>query len=491
MAGPGCPGPTTVDNGNALIGLIAGLGGANSNGQPDIINLEAGCTYTVTGPGSPLTITSDGGNPLTINGNGASISGGGSVRVFTVTSGADLRLNNVTIRDGRNGVYNNGGSVNISGSTIWGNSSNFGGGIFNNGTMAILNSTITGNTAGSNGGGILNTGVMTIINSTIIGNTAGNNGGGVANTATSTVSDGIVYQTNYGTLTMTNSTVARNFADAGGGLFHSVGPTLLSLRNSIVSNNFGGDCVQITHDGPNFGCDGAVAGSVLLGDFNGIYIPLLNGSAAIDTGDSSLCPATDQIGNGRNDGNGDGSVVCDLGAIEAQFTIPALPDNVLPVVPELTNPATLLPLTATPIPLHPTDTLAPPRPSDTPIPQRPTDLPIAPNDRDFALVIRAGEDTRFSDIISFPNGDTSDTIAITVEDLGREPLNYTFTLNCTGVGTEFVQWEVVRVRGGIGCGQSITVPFSAEANGQAVQILLPGSAVQGYVNYILTIAVSR
>ncbi|KXK20048.1 MAG: polymorphic outer membrane protein [Chloroflexi bacterium OLB15] len=545
VSGPGCPGPTAVDNGNALIGMIAGIGAANSNGKPDVINLDAGCTYAVTGPGSPLTINADGGNPLTINGNGATISGGGSVRVFRITSGATLNLNNVTIRDGRNGIYNHGGSVNISGGVITGNSRSFGGGIFNSGTMTIANSTIAGNTATSSGGGVFNIGTMTIINSTITGNTASNNGGGIANASSSIVNDGVVYQVSFGTMTITNSTIARNFAGIGGGLFHTTGPTVLSLQNSIASNNFGGDCVQITHSGPNLGCDGSVQGSALLGDFNGSYIPLLGGSAAIDAGDSSLCPTTDQIGNERNDGNGDGSVVCDLGAIEAQFTITTIPINavqpILPTAPQdsslLTATETSIPLrpsdtpmpirpsdtsiplrlsdtpipirptntsiplrpSDTPIPIRPTNTSIPPRPSDTPIPIRPsdtpapilpTDLPIAPIDRDFALLVRAGEAASLSDTISFPDGDTSDTISITVEGVGRDPINYTFTLNCTAVGTEFVQWAIMRGRGGLGCGQSITLTFSAEANQQVVQIFLPNNARRSYVNYTLAMTAS-
>src|SRR5262249_39359026 len=61
-------------------GLIAALDKANKNGQVDIINLAPGAPYTLTAPGpSPLagarglTMLADGGNLLTLNGNGATI----------------------------------------------------------------------------------------------------------------------------------------------------------------------------------------------------------------------------------------------------------------------------------------------------------------------------------------------------------------------------------------------------------------------------------
>jgi CSLREA domain-containing protein len=45
---------------------------------------------------------------------------------------------------------------------------------------------------------------------------------------------------------------------------------------------------------------------------------LLPGSQAIDAGDTSGCPSTDQRGAPRPvDGNGDGTPTCDIGAYEA------------------------------------------------------------------------------------------------------------------------------------------------------------------------------
>jgi hypothetical protein len=49
------------------------------------------------------------------------------------------------------------------------------------------------------------------------------------------------------------------------------------------------------------------------------HFPLLPDSQAIDTGNNDVCPDTDQLDNSRTvDGDGDGTAVCDIGAIEFQ-----------------------------------------------------------------------------------------------------------------------------------------------------------------------------
>ena len=61
--------------------------------------------------------------------------------------------------------------VNITDSTISGNTGDWGGGITNDrGTMTITNSTISGNDGGEGGGGIgTELGTLTITNSTVVG----------------------------------------------------------------------------------------------------------------------------------------------------------------------------------------------------------------------------------------------------------------------------------------------------------------------------------
>jgi hypothetical protein len=46
------------------------------------------------------------------------------------------------------------------------------------------------------------------------------------------------------------------------------------------------------------------------------HIPLIEGSQSIDGGDTASCTPADQLGHPRADGDGNGDVVCDIGAVE-------------------------------------------------------------------------------------------------------------------------------------------------------------------------------
>jgi Right handed beta helix region len=174
----------------------------------------------------PLTIPT---NNLTLVGQGQNVTFDGQNKVQDIIVNADitLSLENLTIAKGSaskgsgGGLSNNGGTVNISNSTVSNNkASGNGGGLSNNGgTMTITNSTITNNnnTASSGyGGGIFNSrGTMTITNSTITNNTASFSGygGGISNVFAGKVN------INHSTIT-DNSTFALGY---GGGLFNQGG----------------------------------------------------------------------------------------------------------------------------------------------------------------------------------------------------------------------------------------------------------------------------
>ena len=261
------------------------------------------------------------GTSLTINGSpNVIISGGNARQVFNIQSGANLTLNGLTIQDGHNdmggainvshstlnltystiigstasynggAIYNDSGTVNVTGSALQDNTSNaigggaiynisgtvnvtnstlqgnyantgsgngYGGGIYSDqgtltvtnsafenntaesaggaiynleGTVMVINSTFTGNTATNtswgNGGGIWNYGPLTVTNSTLQGNSAGQYGGGISN---------------YAALTLTNSTLAENSAvtNQGGGINNG---WQMDYANTIIANNTGGDC---------------------------------------------------------------------------------------------------------------------------------------------------------------------------------------------------------------------------------------------------------
>jgi predicted outer membrane repeat protein len=290
---------------------------AGRNGQADTITLTAGCTYTLT---STLTVNADSGNTLTINGNGATISGGNARQVFYICLGAGVELNQVTITGGSDsffgggGIYN-GGTLTITGSTISNSSAGSGGGIRNNNTLTIRNSMLSGNSASDDGGGIYNSGTLTIINSTLSGNSASDDGGGIYNTSTITIS---------------NSTFSGNSAsDLGGGIANNSGT--ITLDNSIVANSTsGGDCVRLagTINASYSLIESGLSGCATLAfPTTNLQVDpkldaslrLLADSPAIDAGSNALIPdgvTTDLAGDSRIFG---GTV--DMGAYE--FAPPA------------------------------------------------------------------------------------------------------------------------------------------------------------------------
>ncbi len=219
--------------------------------------------------------------------------------------------------------------VNIQDSSFIGNEGYYwGGGIAQQG-QSILNisgTSFISNTTSTGGGGIYFgpsnftvTGTMTITNSTFSGNEA-LYGAGI--------------DLEQGSGLVNNSTISDNFSDYVGGLSASNGN--LFIHNTIISNNLsGGDCAGAIIDiGHNLDSDGScnldpAIGSLpntdpLLGPLQNNAGPtlthaLLPGSPAIDAGDDTQCPPTDQRGVPRpQDGNGDGLATCDIGAYELE-----------------------------------------------------------------------------------------------------------------------------------------------------------------------------
>jgi Zn-dependent metalloprotease len=153
-----------------------------------------------------------------------------SHRCITISNGITASLDHLIIQHGRHvsdngaGIYNDGGILTLSNSTINDNLAPVGGGIYNNGgSVALNNSTVTNNSSNLDGGGIYNNGgTLTINNGTINNNTYARNGGGIYNNA--------------GTVNLTDSTVSNNGVfDDGGGIYNDGGTT--NIVNSIISNN--------------------------------------------------------------------------------------------------------------------------------------------------------------------------------------------------------------------------------------------------------------
>lgn len=353
----------------------------------DTVTFDAGLSGGTIHLDSPLTlyknVTIDGSAlavPITISGD-SNNDGTADVRTFiinseivaflhnlTITMGKDdslgnyhygslynygtLTLSNSTFTSNTGGIYNNGGTLIITNSTISNNTTtnSNGGGIHNaGGVLTVTSSTISGNRASQmsygQGGGIYNGhGILVIANSTFSGNSATMRGGGVYNGGTLSITNstfsaneavysggGALYNDN-AVLTITNSTLSGNstpFSYEGTGIINRAGT--LNFSNSIIvdtdvsridcynTGTIGTNINNLVEDGS---CSASLSGDPSLGALadNGgptQTMALLPGSPAIDAGDDTVCASApvnnlDQRGEVRPQG-----MHCDIGAYEA------------------------------------------------------------------------------------------------------------------------------------------------------------------------------
>jgi CSLREA domain-containing protein len=273
-------------------------------------------------------------------------------------------------------IYNNKGTVTVINSTFSDNRADFAGGGIHNGDLAVLsvtNSVFLNNLADYSGGALYNgdDGSLVVVNSTFSGNTAGDRGGGVHNdespldlksstfvgnsapyggalyngssllavnsTFSGNMADkggGIYNVGTVGTLKVTNSTLSKNVAwNDGGGIFNSVSSTdSVTLKNSIVAQNSGGNCFGVINNGGSNLDSGATCGwgsnfgsmsntDPMLGPLanNGgptQTMKLLAGSPAIDKGNAGFCSAAPVSGVDQRGVMRPLGAACDIGAYE-------------------------------------------------------------------------------------------------------------------------------------------------------------------------------
>ncbi len=202
-----------------------------------------------------IGLTLSGGNPQSDDG---SLLDGGAI--FTEES---LQITNSTISGNTStslggGIFNVNGNLTLIDSTVSDNSSLSGGGIFNyNGVLIINESVVSDNNSVDNGGGIYNNSSSLVINDSIITDNSvtgiddidsNNNGGGVYNnnnglliinnsiiTNNNVPNFGGGISTNFGNITITNTTISGNTSNFGGGLY-AFGSTT-DIQQSTISNN--------------------------------------------------------------------------------------------------------------------------------------------------------------------------------------------------------------------------------------------------------------
>lgn len=280
------PALLTVTNANDAGGgsLRAAILAANATAAADVINFAPGLAnqtitmttgqYTIT---KPLTIVGLGSSKLTLDTNNASrifnVDDGAAAKIAVSISGLRLTRGNAFSGNGAGilnqealtvvgclfdhnfasfnlgsggGIYNNGGTLALTNSTLSDNGAVLGGGIYSlGGTVTLTGSSLFANTGGV--AGIYNSaGTLTLINSTLSANSGATAGivnlGGTVNLIGSTLSANIsvnnaggIY-TSGGTLIVTNSTLASNSTNASGGAIY-VNSGTVTLTNSTLAGN--------------------------------------------------------------------------------------------------------------------------------------------------------------------------------------------------------------------------------------------------------------
>jgi CSLREA domain-containing protein len=279
----------------------------------------------------------------TFDGNVAATAGGAiyasGVGTLTVTNSA-FSSNYANLNNG-GAIWSSKDTTNISNSTFTTNHiPGSGGAIYILGTLNVSKSTFDRNyTTNSVGGGgaILNNGGTTnVANSTFSGNyTAGSLGGGAISNST------------FGYLNVINSTLSGNYttgAGTGGGIHYDTTSTSdrMTLKNTIIANSSsGGDCVgtakspdsinNLIEDSSNAcgltnGSNGNIVGTdpnlAALADNGGPTqtMALNSGSAAIDTGDATVCAAAPVSNRDQRNYIRPAGAGCDIGAFESGAT---------------------------------------------------------------------------------------------------------------------------------------------------------------------------
>jgi hypothetical protein len=324
---PGLSGTITLTSGQLAINknlTIAGPGPdvitVNGNHASRVLNIAGAFTVDISGltladgftQQDASAFSGNGGAILnfgnltvtgcTISGNfasGGSIGGGGGI--FN-DAGATLAVTGSTISGNSSfyggGIDNEDGTVTVTGTTLSRNASAVGGGILNTqGSVTVADSTLSGNSAGLEGGGIFSqVGSLTVTDSTLSGNSVGGVGGGRGGGG-GLLSGGGGIDVFSGRVTVTGSTFSGNSASGtgstrtglGGGILDEAQATL-TVTDSTFSGNFA------SNSGGIFSEDGfAVQGLVTIdGDHN----QLASGTLTLGAGNTLVLAGLGTINGG-------------------------------------------------------------------------------------------------------------------------------------------------------------------------------------------------
>ncbi len=339
-------GYTNTAAGNNFINFRPGLAGSITT-QATVFGLYIGRAVTIQGPGARV---------LTLTGNSVS-------RIFNIAA-TNVKVSGLTLTNGRNpgsatpskyggAIYNPGGAT-LTECTISNNTAAFNGdgaGVFNasGATLALIRCNLSGNYAEEFGGGIYNDGIFSATNCTFSADSAFRGGGIISRFNNGASSSVLRNCTITGCLAFNNDSGGQG----GGGYYAEGGTQQHHVGNSIIAGNSSFTINQdvrgnFTSDGHNFiGNSGASAGFTdgVNGDQVGTNTmpknpqldatlrdnggptdtrALLAGSTAIDIGDDSIAPPTDQRDYSR-------SGISDIGAFEFGGEPPAPSLTILPI----------------------------------------------------------------------------------------------------------------------------------------------------------------
>jgi CSLREA domain-containing protein len=254
-----------------------------------------------------MDIVGPGANLLTISGNQ-------QVRPFYINFAGDVTISGVTITQG---FADYGGAINL-----------------NYGALTLQSVVVSSSHATQRGGGVQNangsnpasSGTLRVVNSTFSGNVADRQGGAIASLGTIIASNstfssnhaskgGAIYSDNPGSVELVSVTVSGNTASSAGGVYAGAGT--LVMRNTILANSTGGDCVGAGSSAINYSLIESGGCGIANGQFgNQTGDPSLNPAGLQDNGGPTptitLLPSSKAINAGDNNSLSENTLQIDL-----------------------------------------------------------------------------------------------------------------------------------------------------------------------------------